>query len=120
AGHHLLHLAGRQVEALVERDVVGHGASRWPFRNTPSMSFKPPYSSCTPPVLITFSHFSVSSAMTLPNSFVLPARAMPPSSAGRAWTLGPAKPALPSLLILSISSGGVPFGTLTPKNALAS
>ena len=49
-----------------------------------------------------------------------PARLVPPISANRAWTFGPARPALISLLSLSITSTGVFLGAPMPNQVLAS
>src|SRR5262249_13191767 len=78
------------------------------------------HSNWTPPVLITFSHFSVSARTTAPKSAGEPLIVIPPISARRAFILSSAKPALISLLSLSMIPPGVPFGTLMPKKALAS
>src|SRR5215471_4378148 len=78
------------------------------------------YSSATPPALITLAHLSVSAATTLPKSSGVPGISMPPRSNRRALIFGSARPALISLLSLSMISPGVPLGTLMPKKALAS
>ena len=63
---------------------------------------------------ITLAHFSVSSAMSLPKSAGEPASTVPPRSASRALILGSARPALISLLSLSMISAGVFLGAPTP------
>ena len=73
-----------------------------------------------PANLITLPHFSVSSAMSLPKSAGEPASTVPPRSASRAFILGSARPALISLLSLSMISAGVSFGAPRPNQALAS
>src|SRR5581483_5052985 len=79
-----------------------------------------PHSALRPANFTTFAHFSVSSATILPKSEGDPAMIMPPSSTSLAFTLGSARPALSSLLSLSMISAGVPLGALAPKKALAS
>src|SRR5262249_12626790 len=61
---------------------------------------------------ITLPHFSVSSAMCLPKSAGEPGSTVPPRSASRGFMLGPATPALISLLSLSTISTGVFLGAL--------
>jgi hypothetical protein len=56
---------------------------------------------------ITLRHFSVSAAMNFPNWAGDRANGVPPKSAIRAFNLASARPALISLLILSMTSGGV-------------
>ena len=63
---------------------------------------------------ITLPHFSVSSAMSLPKSAGEPASTVPPKSASRALILGSARPALISLLSLSMISAGVSLGAPMP------
>src|SRR6266446_1660391 len=63
---------------------------------------------------MTLPHFSVSSAMSLPKSAGEPGSTVPSRSASRALILGSARPALISLLSLSMISAGVPFGAPTP------
>src|SRR5262249_40780201 len=70
--------------------------------------------------LITLAHFSVSSAISLPNSAGEPPRTVPPRSASRAFILGSARPALISLLSLSTIAAGVFSGAPTRKRPLAS
>src|SRR5262249_33765851 len=69
---------------------------------------------------ITLAHFSVSSAISLPKSAGEPRIRIPPRSASRALSLGSERPALISLLSFSTMSAGVPFGALTPYQALDS
>src|SRR5205085_6055809 len=52
------------------------------------------YSGLMPADLITLAHFSVSSAMNLPNSAGDSAKGVPPKSAIRSFNLGSARPAL--------------------------
>ena len=63
---------------------------------------------------ITLPHFSVSSAMSLPNSAGEPAKRVPPKSASRALILGSARAALISLLSFSTISAGVFLGAPMP------
>src|SRR3954468_22090979 len=65
-------------------------------------------------------HFSVSSAMSLPKSAGDLASGVPPMSATRGLILGSARPALISLLILSMISTGVFLGAPTPCHPLVS
>src|SRR5262245_30754730 len=69
---------------------------------------------------ITLPHFSVSSAMSLPKSAGEPTSTVPPRSASRAFNVGSARPALVSLLSLSMISSGVFFGAPRPNTALPS
>src|SRR5262249_58077875 len=96
----------------LERD-SGNG-----FYGIPALS--PPQSALMPANLITFAHFSVSSAMNLPKSAGEPTSDVLPRSASRALMLGSARPALISLLSLSTTSAGVAFGAPTPNQLLAS
>src|SRR6266853_818421 len=75
----------------------------------------PDQSALMPANLMTLAHFSVSSAMNLPKSAGVPASAVAlRSAANRALIPGLAKPALISLLSLSIISAGVPLGAPMP------
>src|SRR5262249_9602123 len=67
-----------------------------------------------PANLITFAHFSVYSAMNVANSAGELANTVPPRSAIRAFIRGSARPALISLLSLSMISAGVFLGAPTP------
>src|ERR1700686_5536160 len=67
----------------------------------------PVQSGLAPENLTTLTHFSVSSAMSLPKSVGEPARGIPPKSARRVFILGSARAALISLLILLTISSGV-------------
>src|SRR5262249_18151288 len=78
------------------------------------------HSGLMPANFTTLPHFSVSSAMSLPKSADEPASTVPPRSISRALTLVSARPALISLLSLSMISTGVPAGAPTPNQALAS
>ena len=69
---------------------------------------------------ITLAHFSVSSAISLPNSAGEPAITVPPRSASRALSWGSARAALISLLSLLTISAGVPVGPPTPYQPLDS
>src|SRR5262245_43277147 len=69
---------------------------------------------------ITLRHFSVSSAISLPKSEGETASTSPPRSARRALILGSARPALISLLSLSMISAGVFLGAPTPYQPVAS
>src|SRR5437764_5058370 len=76
--------------------------------------------SLMPTVLMTLLHFSVSSAMSLPKSPGEPGRTGPARSANVALNLGSARPALISVLSLSMISLDVSLGAPTPKIALCS
>ena len=69
---------------------------------------------------ITLPHFSVSSAISLPNWTGDPGSGVPPRSARRAFILGSSRAALTSLLSLLTISAGVAFGTPRPYQLLAS
>src|SRR5262245_29302183 len=69
---------------------------------------------------ITLRHFSVSSAISLPNWAGDPGSGVPPRSARRALILGSASAALTSLLSLSTISAGVFVGPPTPYHWRAS
>src|SRR5262245_35474870 len=70
--------------------------------------------------LVTLRHFSVSAAICLPKSAGEPESTVPPRSARRAWNSGSASAALISLLSFPMISAGVPVGTPTPYQMLAS
>src|SRR5262249_6924226 len=78
------------------------------------------HSGLMPANFITLAHFSVSSAMNLPKSAGEPTIIVPPRSASFASSLASARPALTSLLSLSMISGGVFLGAPMPNHALAS
>src|SRR5262249_58727047 len=78
------------------------------------------HSALMPANLITFAHFSVSSAMSRPKSVGEPTSPMPPTLASRALILGSESAALISVLSLSMISSGVFFGAPTPNHVLAS
>jgi len=78
------------------------------------------HSGLMPANLITFPHFSVSSAISLPNSAGEPGSTVAPKSAKRALIIGSARPAFTSLLSISMIAAGVSFGTPKPSHALAS
>src|SRR5262245_19807848 len=63
---------------------------------------------------ITLPHFSVSSAISLPNWTGDPGNGVPPRSARRAFILGSSRAALTSLLSLSTIAAGMAFGALRP------
>src|SRR6516225_12099974 len=69
---------------------------------------------------ITLPHFSVSSVMSVLKSAGEPPRIMPPRSASCVFILGSTRPALTSLLSLSIIPAGVPAGAPKPKYPLDS
>src|SRR6266849_9610135 len=69
---------------------------------------------------ITLPHFSVSSPMSLPKWAGDSASAVAPTSVSRALILGSARPALMSLLSLSMIAVDVFLGTVTPFQVLAS
>src|SRR5262249_20041935 len=68
----------------------------------------------------TFPHFSVSSAISLPNSAGEPGSTAAPKSAKRALIIGSARPAFTSLLSILMIEAGVSFGAPKPSHALAS
>src|SRR5262249_14555216 len=78
------------------------------------------HSGLMPANLTTLPHFSVSLAMSLPNSVGESGRTVPPSSVSRALTLGSPRPALISLLSLSMTSLGVSLGAPRPSTELTS
>src|SRR5262249_52185605 len=69
---------------------------------------------------ITLPHFSVSSAISLPNWAGDPGSGVPPRSARRAFVLGSSRAALTSLLSWSTISAGVAFSTPRPYQSLPS
>src|SRR5215471_4145372 len=77
-------------------------------------------SSLMPADLVTLAHFSVSSAMSFPNSVGVIGIGTSAKPASRSFILGSARPAVISLLTLSITSAGVPFGAPTPNHAVIS
>src|SRR4051812_36869821 len=79
-----------------------------------------PYSALMLAALITLTHFSVSSAISLPKSAGEPPRILPPRSAMRAFSFASASAALISLFSLSTMSAGVLRGAATPYQELAS
>src|SRR5262249_33631259 len=86
----------------------------------PSGRGLPDHPRLMPTDFTTLPHFSVSSAMSLPKSTGEPGRAVAPSSASRVFILGSARPALTSLLSVSMISAGVPLGAPKPAIPLAS
>src|SRR5690242_12702916 len=78
------------------------------------------HSGFIPAALTTLPHFSVSSTMNFPKPPGDPANTEAPNSAYRALILGSARPALISLLSLSMMPAGVFFGTPIPNQPLAS
>src|SRR5215468_3238751 len=79
-----------------------------------------PYSGLTLAARITLAHFSVSLAMSLPNSAGVIGIGAPPSSTRRALSLGSARPALISRFSVAMISGGVFLGALTLNHTLTS
>src|SRR5262249_24999162 len=74
-----------------------------------------------PDALTTLVHFSMSSAISLPNSAGVPGGStLPPRSVSRCLIFGSTIAALICLLRTSITSGGVLAGTPKPIHALAS
>src|SRR5712671_2388781 len=69
---------------------------------------------------ITLAHFSVSAAISLPKSAGEPGKTSAPSSENCALSLASARPALVSLLRLSIIAESVFLGATTPYHVLAS
>src|SRR6266404_8658658 len=69
---------------------------------------------------ITLPHLSVSAAMSIPKSAGEPENTSAPSSANRALSLKSRRPALISLLRLSIVAEAVFLGATTPYHVLAS
>src|SRR5262245_731391 len=72
------------------------------------------------PARTTLPHFSVSSAISLPQSAGEPGSGHAPMSASCPLSFGSASPALISRLSLSTISAGVPLGAHTPFHVLAS
>src|SRR5262245_1041003 len=110
-----------QQTALAFDHLVRGGASD--IRRTGVTEYLAPsavQSALMPANLITFAHFSVSSAISFPKSAGEPDNAEPPTSARRAFILGSARAALTSLLSLSMISVGVLLGAPTPNHPLAS
>src|SRR5262245_45425124 len=79
-----------------------------------------PHSGLILAVFITFPHFSVSSAISLPNWSGDPGSGVPRRSARRAFILGSARAALTSLLSWSMISAAVALGTPRPYQLLTS
>jgi ABC-type uncharacterized transport system substrate-binding protein len=69
--------------------------------------------------LITFVHFSISSAMNLPNSAGVLSIGSTPKAMRRAFRVGLATPALISAFSLSTTAVGVPIGTQIPNQPTA-
>src|SRR5439155_19488261 len=90
------------------------------FSATEFMEYPVGYIGLMPANLTTLAHFSVSSAMSLPKSAGEPTSGVPPKSASLAFILGSARPALISLLSMSMISTGVPLGAPMPYHWLAS
>src|SRR5499427_7854266 len=86
----------------------------------PSGRGLPDHPRLMPTDFTTLPHFSVSSEMSLPKSTGEPGRAVAPSSASRVLILGSARPALTSLLSVSMISSGVPLAAPKPVIPLAS
>src|SRR6516162_1036928 len=84
------------------------------------MEYRPDHSGLMLAALITLPHFSVSSAMSLPNSAGAIGVGSTPTSASRAFSFLSARPALTSLLSLSTMSAGVLLGAPTPYHPVAS
>src|SRR4030081_377005 len=78
------------------------------------------HSGFAPENLTTLPHFSVFSAINFPKSVGEPASTVPPRSARRAFSFGSARPALISLLRLSLISAGAFLGAPPPYHPLAS
>src|SRR5262249_27548824 len=79
-----------------------------------------PHSALMLAARMTLPHFSVSSAMSLPNSAGVIGVGSTPTSASRAFSFLSARPALTSLLSLSTMSPGVLLGAPTPYHPVAS
>src|SRR5262249_31700960 len=77
-------------------------------------------SALAPENFTTFAHFCVSSAMNVPKSADEPVSISPPCSVLLVFSLGSARPALISLLTLSMPSAGVFFGAPPQYQVLAS
>src|SRR6202048_4299611 len=82
-------------------------------------SHQPHYSGLMPASLITLAHFSVSSAMNLPNFAGVIGVDSTPKVKRRAFKSGAATPAVLSLLSLSMIVAGVPVGAQMPYQPLA-
>src|SRR6185437_15912145 len=78
------------------------------------------YSTLRPANFTTFAHFSVSSAINLPNWAGVPSIGSPLMAAKRAFIAASAKAALASLLRRSTISAGVLMGAARPYHWLAS
>ena len=79
-----------------------------------------PHSGLILEVFITLPHFSVSSAISLPNWAGDPGSGVPPRSARRAFILGSSRAALTSLLSFATISAGVFLGAPIPYQLLPS
>src|SRR5262249_61764162 len=77
-------------------------------------------SALAPENFTTLAHFCVSSEMKVPKSADDPVSIMPPSSVSLVFILGSARPALISLLSLSMISAGGFFGAPAPYQVVAS
>src|SRR5262245_4309859 len=97
-----------------EKDISARGEYRT-FRLTDVRNVRLHQSALAPVNLTTLPHFSVSSAISLPNSAGEPGSTVPPRSARRAFILGSSSAALTSLLSLSTISAGVAFGAPIPN-----
>ena len=80
----------------------------------------PPQLGLIPASLTTLAHFCISSVMNLPKSDGEPTSIMAPRLANRAFILASARPALISLLSLSMISTGAFLGRPMPHQKLAS
>src|SRR5262245_46160171 len=90
------------------------------YRDLWNVQFLICHSALIPADLITLAHFSVSLAISLPNSVGEPESTVPPRPVNRALKLGSSSPALTSRLILSTIAAGVSFGAAMPCQTLAS
>jgi len=73
-----------------------------------------PHSIASPTAFTTFSHFTVSSAMSLPKPSGVSTSGVPPNSAMRRFIFGSASAVLIALFRIATTSGGVPRGAETP------
>src|SRR6476620_12107297 len=99
---------------------TGHGAVEDSRNGTLWNAGLPAHSGLMLAARITLAHFSVSSAMSLPKSPGDPGSTVLPRSANRPLILESARPALISLLSLSMISAGVFLGAPMPSHTLAS
>src|SRR5262249_50785534 len=119
--------ASRQQAAFTALDII-RGMTRTPRMDLPHGGYEGAgadgiavcQSALVPANLTTLAHFSVSPAMSAANSAGEPGSSVPPCSDSRSIVLASARPALISRLSVSMIAAGVPLGTPTPNQVLAS